>query len=338
MPLTLPQSATRVATRPHPTGPRGDHPMTRTVYPDGRIGWLATGRGAARAVVGDSRFHCRFGSAHALAPLPGPGPEPARSLPSGPWPPDPPRVHAVPPRVERVAIYVAECLDAMARKGSPADLVDAFARPVAALVAADPDRVPDPAALVAAADRPPGPGAADPYAAAGWSPGPADPQAAEGVSYGPGPADPDGIADLLALAAFALLREPARLPAWRADAGPGEAATAELLRYLDVIPHTLYTAAVDVIVAGRLVRAGESVTVSIQAVNRDPDLAARRPTTGPTGREPLIGPGREAAALLLRTALPSLLRRFPGLTLAVPPGEVPTRGDRTGPRRLPVSW
>ena len=50
--------------------------------------------------------------------------------------------------------------------------------------------------------------------------------------------------------------------------------------------------------------------------------------------------GQQLARIELRLALPALLRRFPGLRLAVPSEEVAMRTDMNiyGVHRLPVTW
>ncbi len=39
-------------------------PLVRMTYPDGHLGWLATGHAEVRAVLGDRRFSSRYELAH----------------------------------------------------------------------------------------------------------------------------------------------------------------------------------------------------------------------------------------------------------------------------------
>jgi cytochrome P450 len=105
----------------------------------------------------------------------------------------------------------------------------------------------------------------------------------------------------------------------------------------------------DTEIGGHPVRAGEVVVSSLAAANRDPALVDD-PDTLDTGRAPVphvaFGHGihhclgAPLARIEMRIAFPALLRRFPGLRLAVPDDEVDFR-DRTliyGLRSLPVAW
>ncbi|MER6945584.1 cytochrome P450 [Nonomuraea sp. NPDC000554] len=159
----------------------------------------------------------------------------------------------------------------------------------------------------------------------------------------------DTTANMLALGTFALLSHPDQLAALRADPGRTDQAVEELLRYLS-IPHTgVRTAVADVELDGHLIRAGESVTVSIQAANRDPARFAD-PDTLDLRRQPAghvsFGHGvhqclgQQLARVQMRVAFPALVARFPTLRLAVPPEDVPlrTNSDIYGVHRLPVTW
>jgi cytochrome P450 len=148
----------------------------------------------------------------------------------------------------------------------------------------------------------------------------------------------------LSLGTFALLRNPEQIEALHEDP---DKAVEELLRYL-TITHTGVRAALeDVEVGGQLIKAGESVTLSLQAANRDParfddpdrlDLrrnAAGQLTFGHGVHQCL---GQQLARVEMRVAFPALFKRFPTLRLA---GEVQLRPDHQniyGMVRLPVSW
>jgi cytochrome P450 len=127
-------------------------------------------------------------------------------------------------------------------------------------------------------------------------------------------------------------------------------AVEELLRYLTIVHiGPVRTALEDVELDGQLIKAGESVTLSLSAANRDPErfkdpenLDVRQSATGHLtfghGIHQCLG--QQLARIEMRTAYPALLRRFPGLRLAVPADEVPMRTNMSiyGVHRLPVTW
>ncbi|MEV0972776.1 cytochrome P450 [Microtetraspora glauca] len=157
-------------------------------------------------------------------------------------------------------------------------------------------------------------------------------------------------ANMLALGTYALLRNPAQLAAVRDKPEVVEDAVEELLRYLTVIHIGPVRAALeDVEIDGRLIRAGESVTLSVSAANRDPERFPepdQLDVTRHAGGHLTFGHGihqclgQQLARTEMRIAYPALLRRFPGLRLAVPPEEVPMRTNMAiyGVHRLPVTW
>jgi cytochrome P450 len=159
----------------------------------------------------------------------------------------------------------------------------------------------------------------------------------------------DTTANMLALGTFALLSNPGQLEALRADPALAGQAVEELLRHLSVADPLPRAALEDVEVDGRLIRAGETVTVSVQAVNRDPHkfpdpdrLDIRRKAAGHLafghGAHQCLG--QQLARVEMTVAFPALFARFPTLRLAVPPQEVPLR-DRSniyGVISLPVTW
>lgn len=127
-------------------------------------------------------------------------------------------------------------------------------------------------------------------------------------------------------------------------------AVEELLRYLSVVQVAFPRfAREDVQVADAQIRKGEMVLVSLSSANRDPELGsdldafvvAREPT-----RHFAFGHGihrcigSELARMELRVAYPALLRRFPGLRLAVPAGDIKFREYSIvyGVDTLPVAW
>lgn len=157
-------------------------------------------------------------------------------------------------------------------------------------------------------------------------------------------------ANMLGLGTFALLNDPEQLKVMRDDSGRVDNAVEELMRYLSVVHLGLIRAALeDVEVGGQVIRAGESVLLSLPLVNRDPGrfadpavLDLTRPAHGHLGFGHGVHQclGQQLARTEMRIAFPALVRRFPGLRLAVPPEEVPMRATMAiyGVHRLPVAW
>ncbi|GAA2648270.1 cytochrome P450 [Nonomuraea recticatena] len=159
----------------------------------------------------------------------------------------------------------------------------------------------------------------------------------------------DTTANMLALGTFALLSHPGQLAALRADPGLADQAVEELLRYLSITHTGVRAALEDVELNGHVIRAGESVALSAQAANRDPErfadpdtLDLRRQTTGHLsfGHGVHQCLGQQLARVEMRVALPALVTRFPTLRLAISSAEVPlrTNSDIYGVHRLPVAW
>ncbi|WP_147942901.1 cytochrome P450 [Microbispora sp. CSR-4] len=157
-------------------------------------------------------------------------------------------------------------------------------------------------------------------------------------------------ANMLGLGTFALLTNPDQLAVVRDDPAAVENAVEELLRYLSIVHiGPTRTALEDVEVGGCLIRAGEAVTLSVAAANRDPErfeggdtLDVTRPAHGHLSFGHGIHQclGQQLARIEMRIAYPALLRRFPNLRLAVPAHEVPMRSNMAiyGVHRLPVLW
>ncbi|MCB5179768.1 cytochrome P450 [Streptomyces antimicrobicus] len=366
-------------------------PLTRMTYPDGHSGWLATGHAAVRAVLGDPRFSSRYELMH--HPFP-------EGAPDGPLPPAPVgdmtgmdapehtrfrrllmgrfTVRRMRLLTERVEEITAEHLDALERQGPGTDLVEAFARPLPALVIcellgvpyADRERFQRHADTVMTMDVAP----EERYAAmtglqeymaelvAAQRAEPSDDLLGDlardsdltdeelvGIGGFLLAAGLDTTANMISHGTFALLAEPEQAEALRSDPDLAPQAVEELLRYLTVAPTSVRSALEDVEVEGRLIRAGESVTLSYEAANRDPArfpdpdvLDLRRKATGHLAFGHGIHQclGAQLARVELTVALPALLRRFPTLRLAVPAEEVPLRTGMNiyGVHRLPVTW
>ncbi|WP_113699077.1 cytochrome P450 [Nonomuraea lactucae] len=157
-------------------------------------------------------------------------------------------------------------------------------------------------------------------------------------------------ANMLGLGTYALLADPEQLAALRDDPSLVENAVEELLRYLTIIHlGPVRTALEDVEVDGTLIKAGEAVTLQLPAANRDPirfpggeRLDVTRQASGHLtfghGIHQCLG--QQLARIEMRIGYAALLRRLPGLRLAVPPQEVPMRTDMSiyGVHRLPVTW
>ncbi|MFK8850001.1 cytochrome P450 [Streptomyces sp. Ac-502] len=369
-----------------------DEPLRRLRYVDGHTGWLVTGHAAARAVLSDPRFSARYEHLHLPMPLAGlEGVTEMQPAPVGDFlgldAPEHTRfrrllagkftVRRMRQLTERVEQFTDECLDAMEQAGPTADLVEAFARPIPALMICELLGVPytdrdrfqahvatlfDQAADVAAKG--------EAFEAVGRLMGelvaakraaPTDDLLSDltasdlteeeliGVGGVLLAAGLDTTANMLGLGTFALLGNPGQLAALRADPGLAEQTVEELLRYLSVADPILRSALEDVEVEGRLIKAGETVTVSVQAANRDPlkfpapdRLDIHRKATGHLafghGAHQCLG--QQLARVEMTVAFPKLLARFPTLRLAVPPHEVPLR-DRAniyGVVSLPVTW
>ncbi|MFE2328277.1 cytochrome P450 [Streptomyces sp. NPDC059385] len=374
---------------------RQDEPVRRMRYPDGHVGWLVTSHPLARKLLADPRFSAR--SEFKRAPVARPGVEPfygARALPGWLVDMDAPehtrlrqqlagkftarRMREMRPEIERI---VEDLLDAMAARGGPVDLVEAFALPVPSLVICELLGVPyderaefqrnseilfslnaTAAEAAEAMDRLygflRGLAAAGAGSAGGTggllamlaADGTLDAEEIAGVGVLLLTAGHESTSSSLSLSTLALLAHPEQLAQLREDPSVTDNAVEELLRYLSVfhfgVPRTPLE---DVEFEGRLIKAGESVTVSIPAANRDPGwftdpdrLDFSRKTSGHMafgfGIHQCLG--QNLVRMEMRTALPALLRRFPTLALAVPAEEVPLASDMSvyGVHRLPVTW
>ena len=156
-------------------------------------------------------------------------------------------------------------------------------------------------------------------------------------------------ANVIGMATFALLLHPDQLAALRDDPALVEGAVEELLRYTGIGPAAVRAALDDVEIGDQLIKAGETVTISLDAANRDPRkftdadaLDLRRNAAGHLtfvhGVHQCLG--QHLARIELRIALSALLTRFPTLRLAIPADDVPLRTDTNvyNMERLPVAW
>ncbi|MCX5078116.1 cytochrome P450 [Streptomyces sp. NBC_00424] len=165
--------------------------------------------------------------------------------------------------------------------------------------------------------------------------------------------------NMAALCVLALLRRPDQAALLRTDPGLIPGAVEELLRYLTIIHLGLGRAATeDVTVGGADIRAGEGVICMLSTANRQPELfgpegqgeGAACPTeldvTRDARRHVAFGHGvhqclgHTLARVELQIVLETVLRRLPGLRLAVPEERLVFQRDTIvyGLRELPVTW
>jgi cytochrome P450 len=366
---------------------RDDQPLRPMLYPDGHVGWLATGHAAIRAILADQRFSSR--QEHVHSPVPREGMD-------GPMPPAPPgmfinvdapehtryrglltgkftvrRMRTLTERVEEVTV---EHLDAMERRGPSTDLVTAFAQPIPALMIcellgapyADRDFFLEHTATFNDHEATAEQETASATAFSGFlrdlvlakRAKPTDDLLSDltktdltdeelsNVAFLLLGAGLDTTANMIALGTFALLGNPDQRALLHADP---DKSVEELLRYLSIAHTGVRVALVDVDLDGHLIKAGDTVTLSVEAGNRDPAkfpdpdrLDLSRHATGHLsfGHGVHQCLGQQLARVEMRVALPALFQRFPTLRLAVEPQDVPLRSgvDILGVHRLPVTW
>ncbi|MEU0568804.1 cytochrome P450 [Nonomuraea sp. NPDC005983] len=286
------------------------------------------------------------------------------------------RMKQLEPRIEEIT---GACLDRMAASGKPVDLVQAFALPIPSLVICELLGVPyedrdqfqnDTKVLVNLETK-----AVDAIAAMQRvsaylygliqrkrakpdddllgglvESGELNDEELTGVAFLLLVAGHETTANMLGLGTYALLTNPDQLALMRDDPSTVDNGVEELLRYLTIIHlGPVRNALADVEIEGRLIKEGETVTISLGAVNRDPERfpgGDHLDVTRPAGSHLTFGHGihqclgQQLARVEMRIGYPALLRRFPGLRLAVPPEEVPMRSDMSiyGVHSLPVTW
>ncbi|MFI6906983.1 cytochrome P450 [Nonomuraea sp. NPDC050394] len=366
---------------------RAEQPLRPLIFPDGHEGWLALGYDEVRAIVADPRFSSRYELIHyALADVGQMPPAPPGDL-VGMDPPQHSRyrkllagkftVHRMRLLAERAEEVTKEHLEAMAASGPEADLIEAFARPVPAVMIcellgvpyADRQEFQQMAATIGGLDATPEEQYAA-YAQMGEYIGklvqakratPTDDVLGDltgsdltdeelaGVGAFLLGAGLDTTTNMIALGTYTLLRHPDQLALLREDPDLAGNAVEELMRFL-TITHTGARAALeDVDLAGQTIKAGQTVALAVQAANRDPGkypdpdvLDLRRDASGHISFGHGIHQclGQQLARVEMRAAFPALLGRFPGLRLAVPADQVPMREglDIYGVHRLPVTW
>ncbi|MEN3533878.1 cytochrome P450 [Microbispora sp. ZYX-F-249] len=279
---------------------------------------------------------------------------------------------------ERVEQVTAEHLDAMEKAGPPADLVTAFAKPIPSVIICELLGVPyeDRGSFQEHIDKFLGGEAGDEELFAAYTATqqylaelvaakratPTDDvlsdltdsdltdEELKGVALILLSAGFDTTANMLALGAFALLRHPEQLAAWRADPALTDRAVEELLRYLSVAKTFMRTALEDVELGDHTIKAGTTVILSYNTANRDPErfpdphvLDLRRQDGGHLAFGHGIHQclGAQLARVEMGVAFPALINRFPTLRLAVPAEDVdlrPELADIYGVKSLPVTW
>jgi cytochrome P450 len=156
--------------------------------------------------------------------------------------------------------------------------------------------------------------------------------------------------NMLGAGTLLLLEHPDQLALVRDDPTVTDRAVEELLRHLTVV-HTgiLRTARADTTIAGQPIAQGDRLVTSLPLANRDAALlddGDRLDVTRTPAPHVAFGHGihhclgAPLARMELRIGFPALLRRFPGLRLAVPMAEVAFRpfAPVYGLRSLPVMW
>ncbi|MFH8807066.1 cytochrome P450 [Streptomyces hygroscopicus] len=158
-------------------------------------------------------------------------------------------------------------------------------------------------------------------------------------------------ANRLANAVLVLLRNPGQLELLRADPELIADAVEELLRFIPggAAGGLMRVAVEDVAVGGELIRAGDGVIAITNSANRDEsvwDSPDRFDIIRKPGSHTSFGHGihhcvgAQLARLELQIGIGTLLRRFPGLRLAVPEAELPWKKNVVihALEALPVTW
>ncbi|MFD7668871.1 cytochrome P450 [Streptomyces sp. NPDC059788] len=150
---------------------------------------------------------------------------------------------------------------------------------------------------------------------------------------------------------YTLLTRPDLFGRLRDEPALVEGAVEELLRHIPLTAAAFFSrrATEDVELGGTLVRAGEAVLPSMVAANRDPSVFTDPDRIDFTrSHNPHVSfsfgihhcLGAQLARMELQVVTGTLVKRFPGLRLAVPADHVPWRQGSIlrGPLRLEVAW
>ncbi|MEO3759523.1 cytochrome P450 [Mycobacterium sp. B14F4] len=159
-------------------------------------------------------------------------------------------------------------------------------------------------------------------------------------------------AGMISLGTVALLQHPGQLRRLRESEDPALIANAveELMRYLSIVHSQVDRVALeDLVINGQLIRAGEPVLMNLPAGNWDAAFADH-PDVLDIDRNPRghlgfgFGAhqciGQNLARVELQIALATLVRRLPGLRLAVPDDELGFADEQEiyTIHELPVTW
>ncbi len=158
-------------------------------------------------------------------------------------------------------------------------------------------------------------------------------------------------ASMLALGALLLLRSPEHFALVRDDEAAINPMVEEMLRYLTVVQVAFPRFAKQQVrlTTGQQIEVGDIMIASLSSANRDEALGTGLEDFDPTrtpGSHFAFGHGihrcigAELARMELRAAYPALVRRFPGLRLAVPLDQIEFRELSVvyGVQSLPVTW
>ncbi|MFI8962899.1 cytochrome P450 [Streptomyces sp. NPDC053493] len=161
----------------------------------------------------------------------------------------------------------------------------------------------------------------------------------------------DAVRNIVSTMVYVLLTHPDQTAKLRTEPGRLPRAVDELFRYIPQrggvgMPRV---ATADIEVGGVTIRADEAVHVFYPAANRDPavynepdrlDLGRDEAPHLAFGHGAHYCAGAQLARMEAEVMLGTLLTRFPGLALAVPPDRIAWRAGAVnrGPETLPVTW
>ncbi|SCG58865.1 cytochrome P450 [Micromonospora halophytica] len=155
---------------------------------------------------------------------------------------------------------------------------------------------------------------------------------------------------MISLGMFTLLQHPEQLAELRADPSLLPAAVDELLRFLSIPDGMTRLAVDDIEIEGTTIRKGDGVFFITSLINHDTDVydaphalrwhrtSTRDHITFGFGAHQCLG--QSLARITMEIALGTLIRRLPGLRLAVPAEEVPFHPTASFEviTELPVTW
>ncbi|GHJ39251.1 cytochrome P450 [Streptomyces sp. TS71-3] len=287
-------------------------PLSRVTLYDGRDVWVVTGHATARELLVDPRLStdrrnpsfplvtARFEGVRdrtaALLGVDDPVHNTQRRMliPSFTLK----RINSLRPRIQET---VDRLLDAMIEKGSPAELVSAFALPVPSMVicallgvpyadhdffeeqsrmllrgprAEDSQKARDELmdyldALIEKKQKSPGDGLLDELISEQYAKGNVDRRELIDLALILLVAGHETTANMISLGTFTLLQHPEQLTELRGDASLMPAAVEELLRFLSIAEGLTRVALEDIEIAGTTIRADDGVVFSTSVINRD---------------------------------------------------------------------